>query len=210
MGKDNIHGINFKLAGFIPYWLFSLIWILVTTWSFCEYTQATVESVLIFIGSQAIVVASVITAVYAMRNHRATNNQVDLDKKQKAFDIACRWSELKENRQGVHRARKELKGTSETDGISEKGMIAKIKSEEYRIDFFMVFGFFEQVAGSIANDLADEEVYYAQIRSAVVNHFEVWNFWIIELQKDQPYVYCQAEALAAKWNSRMTQERQST
>lgn len=205
MSKDN-HSFKIELPWFdMHYKWASVIVVVVSTALYCWLNRPIdSDKVLTFMAVLSGVMAAIFTAVYAAKGYQANKERVNLDRKQKAFDIASRWgsSDMKDTRKKFRQA------IDKMGDVGGEDLIKELK--KYDLELSNIFEFFEEIASAIDNDLADDKVLYDQLCSAVVNNFDRFGIWISQAQKTQSTAYCQGQSLALKWKAQMNEEKNNS
>lgn len=64
--------------------------------------------------------------------------------------------------------------------------------------------YYEMLARGVAQGIYDEEVITDARKSPMIDTFDAFHFYIEELRKESPLVFCRMEALVNKWKHEMT------
>jgi len=170
--------------------------ILILNVMFFFFVDHNPDKILIFFVTNAAIFISFITAYYAYVNANFTYLKMEIDRKQCAFQIASRWnSPAMENSRAVLRKCKE-----EITDLAPNQVLTKLAQSDVQLS--TVFGFFEEVSIAINHELADEDVLYDQIHSALTGYEKIFRDWIDAKRVEQPSVLCETSALAVKWRAR--------
>lgn len=203
---------SFKIASFLPdlhFIAFSvsiMVIFIIIYLSPYWYTgkEVNVDHLLTYVAVLAGVLATSFTAVYEAKSYQKVSDQVLLDKKQKAYDICEQW-----NSKDMREVRKDFRVVlDEMNGLKDDDLLALLKN--YDLDISCIFGYFEQIALAIKNDLADEQVLYDQLKSAVVCNFDRFGVYIKDRQVGQPCLYEHSDALADRWRPLLKKDNRNS
>lgn len=187
----------------IPLWPVLALAVLAATAFYAYYTgpDTLIDRTLTFLAVSIGVIAAVATAVYEAVSVQDAHEANELDKKQKAFDLACRWNsqEMRDKRSSLREATQKLKNCTDNDRESVM--------QGYDLNISIVFGYFEEIGSAIHNELVDEDVLYDLLRNAIVRNTELLRWWI-NLKRDRSHktLWERTTKLAAKWRDRIDDE----
>ena len=158
-------------------------------------THELTKDIFSILSAEVAAIALVYTAV-------SINQTYEKEKKKYAGEFIKTFRSEEFTKYNI-RLRDILKELSKAATQTEKEeVLKKIKSEDEVIKSLgIVLNFFEEIAISIENDMADEAYLKNFFRGIVVGYFDGYRWLINERRKlnNEPYIYSKFETLANKW-----------